>query len=87
VKAKQFKQRRGRGVGRKTRGMDIRPLIDVLELREVADGQAVIEFATRADEKGTMAKTREILALLGIDPHTTHIVKRETFFAEELATA
>ncbi|MEW6744986.1 MAG: TIGR03960 family B12-binding radical SAM protein [Planctomycetota bacterium] len=69
------------GGGRAMAVIDVRPLVTELAVRE--DGAvAVIDLITRASE-GRLAKCREILQLLGVDPHAALVVKKETYLAEE----
>jgi radical SAM family uncharacterized protein/radical SAM-linked protein len=57
--------------------MDIRPMVESLAVRGDDAGEPVIEFVTKGVE-GRFAKPREIIELLGLDPVTTRVVKRET---------
>jgi radical SAM family uncharacterized protein/radical SAM-linked protein len=43
---------------------------------------AVIDLEIQMDEMGRGAKTREVLALLGLDVHTARVVKRATYLRE-----
>ncbi len=63
---------------RKTVSLDIRPMIESLSCRPGDDGGAVIDFITRSVD-GRLAKPREIIELLGLDPVTTLVRKRDTF--------
>jgi hypothetical protein len=89
-KQKAKKPRKGRGrrglATPRTAEVDIRPMIDELILRESSANQGVIDFTTVA-QHGKLAKPREILAVLGLDPAATRVVKRETLLADSLATA
>jgi len=57
--------------------MDIRPMVESLAVRGDEAGEPVIEFVTKGVE-GRFAKPREIIELLGLDPVTTRVAKRET---------
>jgi radical SAM-linked protein len=56
--------------------IDIRPMIARLGLHE-EDGEPVVEFETEALE-GRLAKPREIVKLLGLDPVAARVVKLAT---------
>ena len=77
---------KAKGKGRQNRGrpvvrVDIRPMIAELEARTGAEGGAVVRFATKSvNEK--VAKPKEILSLLGLDPLQALVFKEETFLAE-----
>ena len=74
---RKSKARNGRGL----KSVDLRPMIRSLVLREAGSHQAVIEFETVA-VNSSMAKPREILALLGIEAESTRVVKQETILSE-----
>ncbi|MBI2435652.1 MAG: DUF2344 domain-containing protein, partial [Candidatus Hydrogenedentes bacterium] len=77
--ARKTKSTRGKP-GQAGRGhvvLDIRPLISELSLEAAAASQAVLRFSTTAVD-GKLAKPREIIELLGLDPATTRVVKTET---------
>lgn len=78
---------RGRGAGqsRQTHEVNIRPMIARLEVHE-GDGQAVIELETVQSEKRSL-RMREVVLLLGLDPATTRVLKRETFLQEAVGAA
>lgn len=82
VKQRKTKKNRNRGRGAppKTAPVDIRPMIAELSLSQTANGQALIAFATTMHEN-KMAKPREMIKLLKLDPHSTLIHKRETHLA------
>ena len=61
---------------REMRPLDLKPMIDHLELRE-GEGSVVIDFRTRTHE-GRYAKVKDILGLLKLDPAATRVLKRET---------
>jgi radical SAM family uncharacterized protein/radical SAM-linked protein len=81
-------ERKGKvkGKGRRNRGrpivrVDIRPMIAELEAQSGSEGGAILRFVTKiANEK--VAKPKEILALLGLDPLQAIVFKEETFFAD-----
>jgi hypothetical protein len=89
-KQKAKKQKKGRGrrgpAAPRTAEVNIRPMIEELVLREHSATPAILDFTTTAID-GKLAKPREILAALGLDPSATRIVKRETLLADSLATA
>lgn len=70
---------RGRNRERQVTKINIRPLISRLAAR-YKDGLTEIEFGTTAAD-GTLAKPREVIALLGLDPPSTRVVKKETLLA------
>ncbi|MBX7257177.1 MAG: TIGR03960 family B12-binding radical SAM protein [Candidatus Hydrogenedentes bacterium] len=71
-----------RGRPRQRIEVDIRPMIRVLELSQTNDEQVAIDVALDM-VRGRCAKPREIIALMGLDPVTTRVLKRDTFFASE----
>ncbi len=78
-----FVQRKSKAKhGRGLKDVDIRPMIATLVLREAGSHQAVIEFETVA-VNGSMAKPREILALLGVEAESTRVVKQETILSAD----
>lgn len=85
-KQKSKKVRKGRGSrngGRQTtKPVNIRPMIAELSLRDARGNQAVIDFATTAHD-GKLAKAKELLHLLGLDPHATRVLKRDTLLAAD----
>ncbi|MBI2422032.1 MAG: TIGR03960 family B12-binding radical SAM protein [Candidatus Hydrogenedentes bacterium] len=76
TKGKRFK-RRDKEMG----FVDVRPLIETLRIREANGTQAIIEMVTLI-QGAKLAKPKEILSLLGIDPLSARVVKEETFLAE-----
>ena len=81
VKAKQRGRKRGHDRARfRYVPTNVRPMIDELRLVYSDDDQAVIEFSTSAVE-GRLAKPKEIMGLLGLDPAATRVLKRETRLA------
>jgi radical SAM family uncharacterized protein/radical SAM-linked protein len=83
---------RGRRSGPGVAEVDIRPMIKSLELRESGDDQVVIDLETVL-LNGKGVRVRELVALLGLDPGSTRILKRATHLnenaelAEELVVA
>jgi radical SAM-linked protein len=73
----KVKDSRGRERRQKAE-IDIRPMIRRLELKAAAGAQAVIELDVEIVE-GRFARPREIAVLLGLDPVSTRILKRETY--------
>jgi len=78
-------ERKGRPEGRRKskeiRLVNIRPMLTELSVIPAETGGAVIRFSTRAAD-GKLAKPKEILALLGIDPTKARIVKTNTILSE-----
>jgi len=73
---------KGRGRKKEVRKMlDIRPAIRSMVVHEDTDGDVIIDFATMAVE-GKLAKPREIIRLLGLDPEQTWVLKRATYLAD-----
>ena len=64
---------------REMRPLDLKPMIQHLELRE-GEGTAVIDFQTRTHE-GRYAKVKDIVGLLDLDPARTRVLKKETLFS------
>ncbi len=60
-----------------TAPFDIRPLIEKLRVTSKNGPEAIIEFNTRVKE-GRHARPKEIIALLGLDPTKTRVIKRNT---------
>lgn len=75
---RSVKSRQGGGPkpGRKTITLDIRPLVTMLE-SEAGDNGSCIRFATRLHEN-RIAKPKEMLELLGLDPLQTRVRKTKT---------
>ncbi|MBI4558077.1 MAG: TIGR03960 family B12-binding radical SAM protein [Candidatus Hydrogenedentes bacterium] len=71
----------GKGVNR----INIRPLIQFLDVRVIDQGQLAIDFTTTLRD-GKAAKPREIIALLGMDAATTVVVKCATFLGDSTST-
>ncbi|HOH29612.1 MAG TPA: hypothetical protein PLC40_08055, partial [Candidatus Hydrogenedentes bacterium] len=68
---------------RKPISLDIRPLIAEIAVFPVPDGYGetgCVRFSTRLLEN-RLAKPREVIALLGLDPLQTRVVKIETHLA------
>ena len=78
-------KRRSAPGGRAEAELDIRPMLHTLEGTAGDDGEAVIRFSTRL-HAGRLAKPKEILQLLGLDPASVRIVKTATLLAEEEAS-
>ncbi len=80
---RKHSRKKKRGSHREIIQVDIRPMIAELALRDVDDeGRVEIHFVTRMHEN-RLAKPRDIMAHLGLDPNTTRILKRETLFRGE----
>lgn len=79
VKAKTSKK--GRGDDFKMVDVDIHPLITSLRFLEGGNSQAIVELTTHA-VGGKMAKPKEIIHLLGVEPHLARVVRVETFLGE-----
>jgi len=77
-------ERKGRPTGvrrsRETSILNIRPTLHTLAVRSGEGSEVAVDFRTRQVD-GKLAKPREIIALLGLDPATTRVLKRETHFA------
>jgi len=85
VKAKNKKRRRGRqSSGDATREINVRPMIERLELTRAEQGQLEIELETVIADTRSV-RTREVVALLGLDAAATRIVKRKTLLADGAA--
>jgi radical SAM family uncharacterized protein/radical SAM-linked protein len=84
VKNRKLRGRR-RTAPRATKEVDIRPLIECLDV-ESADSGAAIRFTTRMRDK-QLAKPKEILELLGIPQESARVMKLATYLAEEMAKA
>lgn len=83
VKAKNKKRRRGRQNSSKaTKEVNIRPMIERLELIRAEGRQVEIALETAIVENRSV-RTREIVALMGLDTVTTRALKRDTFLAVE----
>jgi radical SAM-linked protein len=86
-KAKSGARHKGRGKRghqrRLAKEVDIRPVIEQLELVRVVDDRAEIAFST-ADPEGRLAKPKEILGQLGADPMQSHVLRTETLFSDHL---
>jgi radical SAM family uncharacterized protein/radical SAM-linked protein len=86
-KAKAKKPKRGRRPMRKMRSVNIRPMIAGLVLRNAGEQQVSIDLESVKNDKRSL-RPSEVIALLGLDPATTRVLKRETHLAqEELAPA
>ncbi|MFP6617323.1 MAG: TIGR03960 family B12-binding radical SAM protein [Candidatus Hydrogenedentota bacterium] len=86
-KVKNKKKGRGRGRQRapkKTAPLNIRPMIHELTLSEYTDQQLTIQFTTHIHEN-KLAKPKEIIHLLGLDPFATRIVKCQTLLEDQNA--
>ena len=69
--------------GRATVNLDLKPLIDELRVEEGApDGWTAIRLRTRS-RNGRLAKAREVLDLLGMDPVHCRIIRRGVTLASE----
>jgi radical SAM family uncharacterized protein/radical SAM-linked protein len=88
-KLKAKKRKRGRrrgGFSPETQEVNIRPMLDELRLAHQEGRQVTIAFTTMAVD-GRMAKPKELVALLELDPDTTRVVKTATYLAHESAMA
>lgn len=86
-KVKAKKKGRGRSrhrAAKKTARLNIRPMIYELALGEYNEQQATIEFTTLMHDN-KLAKPREIIQLLGLDPVSTLILKRDTMLETDVA--
>jgi radical SAM-linked protein len=76
-------ERKGRPSGRRrsagSKTVDLRPVIRDLAVTGSERDKVTIEFTTVL-AGGVIAKPREIVTLLGLDPAAVHIVKRATHF-------
>ncbi len=87
MKAKKPPKGRGRHQQRpRTAALNIRPMIEELAVRDSEDGAAAIDFATIV-AGNKLAKPKELIALLGLNPASTRVVKRDTLLADAFATA
>ena len=75
------KMRRGKQQ-HKMQSINLRPMLHLLEVEAEEAGAVRIRFATRQHE-GKLAKPKEIVALLGLEPGETCVVKQATILAEE----
>ncbi|MFP4502993.1 MAG: TIGR03960 family B12-binding radical SAM protein [Candidatus Hydrogenedentota bacterium] len=66
--------------------LNLRPMLDALEIEHEEAGAVRIRFATRQHES-KLAKPKEIVALIGLDPNQTRVVKQATVLAPEEASA
>ena len=78
-------ERKGRPTGRRkskaVKHVDIRPAIQSLTVSAAEDASTVIALTTMS-AGGKLAKPREIIQLLGLDPATTRVLKRATHLAK-----
>ncbi len=74
-------KRRSAPGGRAEAELDIRPMLHALYVEAGDDDTAVVHFSTRL-HAGRLAKPKEILQLLGLDPAAVRIVKTATLLAE-----
>ena len=82
IDRKAKNKRSARGRGHRTTPLDIRPMIKSLALHETAGHAATIDFSSTLHE-GKLAKPREILTLLGLDPLMVRVLRRETALEHE----
>ena len=80
-KVKAKKGFNGRRKAPRTQTVNVRPNIARLEITGAGEAQATLAFETCAWE-GRLAKPREIVALLGLDPMSTSVTKTDTLLAE-----
>lgn len=86
-KVKQKKPKKGRGwkkPGKTTAEIDIRPMLECVEVKRLDGAHAILTFTTR-DESGRLAKPKEIISLLGLPPEHTQVTKDSTLLKEEHA--
>ena len=85
TKQKNKNRKRGRSRGHQKSVMDlnIRPMITRLEVLSVQNEQYEIAFETCIVEK-RMAKPKDILTLLELNPDTTRVIKRNILLREEV---
>lgn len=90
-KVKQKKPKKGRGW--KNRGkqrtmaeVDIRPMLETLEIKRQEASAATLRFTTR-DANGRLAKPKELMALLGLAPDKTQVTKEATLLKTERVRA
>lgn len=76
IERKRKPDSRGRSQG--VQQVDIRPAIHALAIRITAPDEVLIDFCTEATDGGTMAKPKEIIQLLELNPATTQVTKRAT---------
>ncbi|MCP4916969.1 MAG: TIGR03960 family B12-binding radical SAM protein [Proteobacteria bacterium] len=81
VKLRGKKRGRGRRRVKERKMIDIKPFISGLSVREGEGEVVIIDFETVHIEQ-KMAKPKEIVALLGLDPVRTRVLKRETVLGE-----
>lgn len=86
VKAKKQRRKGRRSAPKQTREIDIRPMLTELRVTHVDGNDISIECSSCAHD-GRLAKSREILQLLGLDPLKVHVMKRATHFVGDAATA
>ena len=67
--------------------IDVRPMIQSLEIREAGEHQVVIDAEVTTLDNNRGIRTRELVALLGLDPGSTRILKRATHLHEEEVVA
>jgi len=83
---RKYSRKRKRGNHRETIEIDIRPMITELAVCGAdADGRTELRFVTEMYEN-RLAKPRDIIAHLGLDPDTTRVVKLETLIRDEALT-
>ncbi len=85
-KRKGQRHHKGRDSGKQLVDVNIRPMIQSLEVRATGESQVAVEFETVIVE-GKSARPREIIALLGLDPVGARILKRATRLADASAEA
>ena len=81
-KVKAGKARGKGGTRKKVVPLNIRPMITSLALRDSNAQGVVIGFSTR-EHDGRVAKPKEMLTLLGIEPRTARVVKEAVFLRDE----
>ena len=75
------KNKAGRRKSKAVKHVDIRPAIQSLTVTVAEDASTVIALTTMSAD-GKLAKPREIIQLLGLDPATTRVLKRATHLAK-----
>lgn len=82
-KNKNRKRGRGRAFAKSVMDLNIRPMITRLEVLSEQEEQYEIAFETCIVEK-RMAKPKDILTLLELNPDTTRVIKRNILLREEV---
>lgn len=83
VKNKNRKRGRGRGQAKPVMSLNIRPMITRLEVLTNQEDQYEIAFETCIVEN-RMAKPKDIMTLLELNPDTTRVIKRNIILRDEV---